>query len=141
MTILLLVLGISIFYYGVKQFISTRRILKEGKNAVATIVNIDRVEDYDSEYGTKVTFYPTYEYKDENNRVCQYRPNTTSDLVKYQLGEKVAITYSPGEIDSVVILTRFGKYGTVFFAILCGFWFFSFGLYLLLSSGRLDTWF
>ena len=139
-TILLLTLGIGFLYFGIIKYFSNRRILEEGNNAVATIIKIDRVEDHDPEHGKSVVFYPTYEYVDKDDKVCHYKPSETSNLVEYHLGKKVPITYHTGEINSVVILTRFGMYGTVFFAILCGFWIFSFGLYLLLSSGRLDAW-
>lgn len=44
-----------------------------------------------------MSYHHIYEYKDVNDEVCQFRPDNSSDVIKYKVGDKVPIIYLPGE--------------------------------------------
>ena len=140
LSILLIFLGAGFLYGAFKRHIFVRRLMEEGMKTAATIVDILKVEENDPEDGKSILYYHTYKYIDLDNIVCQYTPNETTSLEKYRIGDKVPIIYMPGEDDSVVILTRFGTYGNVFWMSVLGLVWLVFGIAQLLSSGIIDRW-
>lgn len=135
-SILLIVVGIVFLYSAIKQYTFVRRILNDGEKTTATIVNVREEEDYDPEHGRSVSYYPTYEYTDRFGLACKYTATETTSLEKYHIGDKVPIVYTPGEKSSVVILSRFGKFGSTYAMTLIGLMCFSFGCYQFST-----TWF
>ncbi|MFT6334304.1 MAG: hypothetical protein ACJATI_001041 [Halioglobus sp.] len=127
-------LGFSFIRSAIVDYRKSSSVVKEGNRTIAIIVEVIREESEDNDGKTSVSYWPIYEFENIYSQVVSYRPSSTTDLVDYNVGDKVAVAYLPDEEDQVVILTNNGKYADVWWMTIGGIIFIGCGLGIISTT-------
>lgn len=111
---ILVITGLILLVLGTQLFISSQAFRKNGIKTNATV--IDNIPEQ-SEDGV-IMYTPLLEYEVKGAKKT-YTPNSRSHPPAYDIGEKVAIVYSPKNSYNVRIVSYWGIYlgSTILFAI------------------------
>ena len=121
--IVFFVIGLSLAYFGTKQYILTYRILSVGVVTDAEVIEFVTVNDSDGN-----TYAPVFEYSDRLGAKKKYKSEVSYAKPSIQIGDKIEIVYHPQRVNEIKVLSFWGLYGWVVF-------FFSFASPFLLTGG------
>ena len=103
--LILLLIGLSLLLLGVISFISSRRLMADGHQIEATV--IENIRSRDSDGSTMYT--PAMEYRIDGETKT-FTPNGSSNPPAYQIGEKVTLIYGPDKAGDIRIRSYWGVY-------------------------------
>lgn len=104
----LLLLGLVLTYFALRDYRLTKELLKDGAQAEATVVELLRTG---STKGGQAMTSPRFEYQLPNGELREFRSSVSSYPPEYEVGEKVIVVYDRMEAGKEKIMSFWGLYG------------------------------
>ena len=100
-------LGLGLLGASLYSFSSQAKLLRQGHNTLATVVEVRSVAGRDG-----ATYRPIYQYVARKNTTLTYEPSYSSRPSRWQVGDQQRLAYDPQHPAEAVIMTYFGTFGT-----------------------------
>jgi hypothetical protein len=101
----LLMVGIVLVYFAVKQYNKTSDLLTHGIKTKATVIDLIKIHSDDG-----YTYKPVFEYFDETDKRREFKSSISSSPAPYKVGEQVKIIYNTDDYDEVKTISYWGLY-------------------------------
>ena len=98
-----ILVGLVAIGFGVYMLVDGYKLFERcTEETFATVVQIDKEDQYDEDFGTKEYYYPVIEYK-VNGEVYSGKSSSGFNAGKYKVGQQIKIFYNPNSIEEFII--------------------------------------